>query len=221
MTTLATFRTHLQDIISDTLDTAILDEWLGEAILDYSNYFPYVTSALVACVTDQVDYALTGVSLTDVRSLVEVRYPYDDDPPRFITRLPLRNPAFQGGPYYDVRMIVQVPTLTLGETPTTGQRIFIRYNTRWPVPTQDSEELAIPEEHEYLLNLFIQWQAIKQLEFAESYDPDVTTLMLTSFGLNATRAERVYRTRIEDAVDHSAPGGYGGSWKMDQNDRIY
>jgi hypothetical protein len=62
--------------------------------------------------------------------------------------------------------------------------------------------------------------AIKRLEIQEAGDPTGTTL-LTMFGINSVRAERLYRIKIDEYTEKHAAGGYAGPWVMDGHDRVY
>ena len=62
--------------------------------------------------------------------------------------------------------------------------------------------------------------AIKELEIIEAEDP-TTTSHLTMFGINAVRAERLYRIKIDEYTEKSAAGGFAGPWTMDGYDRVY
>jgi hypothetical protein len=110
----------------------------------------------------------------------------------------------------------------IGEDPAAGEKIGLTYTAEHAIPSADSTVLTVPDHHLEALKLFILWQATKELELKEAKEPDKTTLLLNLLGLNAFRAERSYRTKIQDLQQASAaPGGYAGPWVVDQYDRVY
>jgi hypothetical protein len=110
--------------------------------------------------------------------------------------------------------------LVLGETPTTGETVTIDYQALHTEVTGDTDTLTVPDYHFEAIKLFTQWQALKRLEITEAKDPTGTTL-LTMFGINSVRAERLYRLKIDEYLEKSAAGGYAGPWVMDGFDRVY
>jgi hypothetical protein len=219
MTTRAAFRATLRESLNN--DTAwpdaSLNAWLNEAIRDYSKYFPFQTETSVQCIQGQRTYPLSG--LAGILGILRVEYPTGEKPLRYLLQ---RSEAgsFVGLPVYDVRGDPPA-TLVIGEEPRASEAIGLSYQAEHAVPTADSSALAIPDQHLDAIKLFIQWQAIKELELNQSRDPDHTSLLLNMLGMNAYRAERSYRTKLADYKERAAPGGYVGPWRVDGFDPVY
>ena len=220
MTTRAQFRAVLRETMSvrshwpDTL----LNIWIGDAIRDYSNYFSRQLEAILDCVAGQREYSL--VTLLGIQGVLMVEYPVGEDPPRYLARRP-ETGGFAGLPVYDLRG--EPPhALVIGEEPDADDDIGLVYTADHAVPANDTDALTMPDRHLEALKLFVIWQAVRELELNEATDPDTTNMLLSMLGLNSVRAERMYRSRLDDFRQKvAAPGGYAGPWVSDANDKVY
>ncbi len=217
MTMLRELRSYVRNLLYDESEwsDSLLNTWINDAIRDYSNYFPRRFSEDIACVTDQLEYSVSNYEIIGV---LLVEYPKGEDPPRYLVRRPLTG-LFIDMPVYD--LIGDPPQLIkIGETPTTGETIVLDYQAKHTEVVNDTDTLTLPDFHFECIKLFTQWMAIKRLEIDEAKDPTGTTL-LTMFGINSVRAERLYRIKIDEYTEKSAAGGYAGPWVMDGFDRVY
>ena len=221
MTTLRELRSFVRNLLYDETEwtDSLLNSWINDAIRDYSNNFPLRIDDDISCVTDQREYSLSTSTFVGLISVLLVEYPKDEDPPRYLERRPVTSQQFIDYPVYD---LLDLPprVLVLGEAPTTGEQITIDYQALHPELTADTDTCSFPDYHFEAIKLYTQWQAIKKLELAETKDPTGTTL-LTMFGINSVRAERLYRYKIDEYLEKSAAGGYAGPWVMDGFDRVY
>lgn len=219
MTTRAGLRALLREGLADVAawPDATLNAWINDALRDYSNAFPRHLEAAIAGVAGQVVYPLSG--LAGIQGVLTVECPAGAEPACYLARRPEQG-TFRGLPVYDLRGEPPV-ALVLGAAPAAGQAILLRYTALHPLPTHDSAALTVPESHQEALKLFVQWQAIKLLELNQAANPDTTSLLLSMLGLNAVRAERLYRGKLEEYRKLSTPGGYAGPWRMDRSDRVY
>jgi hypothetical protein len=219
MTTRAQLRSIIREILSndETWSESTINAWIAEAIRDYSTYFPRHVEATINCVDDTVEYSLT--SYTGILDVLRVEYPDGEEPPRYLERR-AETGTFEDLPVYDVRGDPPV-TLVIGEEPDTGEDIILTYSATHTIVTDDDTALTVRDEHFEAIRLFVQWKAIQGLEMEEARDPDTTSILLSMLGLNSGRAERLYWTKIGEYIEHWAPGGYGGPWRMDDSDRVY
>ena len=220
MTTRAGIRALIRETLVDTIiwpDKSI-NAWINDGIRDYSNYFRrQVNATITVTVTGTREYSLT--SYTGIAEVLRVEYPKGEDPPRYLLfRSETGN--FKDLPAYDVRGEPPI-TLVIGEEPTAAEEIELTYAADHTVPTADTSVLTIPDIHLELIRLFVTWQAIKRVEINETADPDRLSMILGQLGINAVRAERVYRYKLEEYRKKMAASGLSGPWIMDSRDRIY
>lgn len=178
-----------------------LDQWILDAIADYSIRFPRTDlEATINCVDDQREYDLSS-ELTNPHSILSVEYPDGEDPPEFLTRRGISDSrGFWGGEYYAV-WGSPPHTLFIGEKPDDGEDVVVRYAGDHLYPTQDSDTLTVPDDHLEGLVLFVKWKAAEHLLAEEAADPQTTTLLLTQFDMMVYRAGRAYRTWMQNAAE--------------------
>lgn len=219
MATRMAFRSMVRELLTD--ETAwpdgTLNAWLNDALRDYSNFFPRFVEATINCTAATRFYALT--SYTGIKAVVGVEYPAGRTPPRYLAERPEPG-SFVGNPVYALRGDPPV-MLVIGESPATGETIGLDYHALHTIPTADSDVLTAPDQHLEALKLFCIWMAIRELEMNEAQDPDKSTLLLNMLGMNAFRAERSYRAKIQEYMEMAGGGRYSGPWIMDRYDRVY
>jgi hypothetical protein len=226
MTTLGELRATLREILPDATvwPDATVNAWIQEAIRDFSGYFPLELSGLLAITANVRVYLLTdiyeeGNYAKDVVGVVQVEYPYGEDPPRFLIRKQ-ESAGIVGEPVFDVRG--NPPShLVLGEKPAGNGLARVVYTCGHVVPVDDSDVITVPSNRLEAVIEFARWQAVREAEMNETMDPDTKNLVLSMIGLNSGRAERIYRAKIRDYQGQEAPGGYVAGWRMDGKDRIY
>jgi hypothetical protein len=81
--------------------------------------------------------------------------------------------------------------------------------------------VTVPEEHEFLLALYVIWTAFKERAATQLQDPDTTSDVLQKTVNAEMQAHQEYRTAIRNAEVHRAEGGWTGPWKTDIYDPIY
>ena len=219
MTTLQQIRAHVRNLLydEDEWSDSRLNSWINDALRDYSVYFPRRFEANISASTGVREYTLTNYD--NLMAILLVEYPTGEDPQRYLERRPVTSDNFEDEQVYDV--LGDPPQeLIIGEEPTTGETIAIDYTAIHTAVANDTDTLTIPDYHFEAIKLFTQWQAIKRLKITEAKDPSGTTL-LTMFGINSVRAERLYRLKIDEYLEKSASGGYAGPWVMDGHDRVY
>ncbi len=170
-----------------------LNQWINDAIADYSNYFPRELSIDVPAVAGQREYDL---STYHPRGVLSVEYPAGEDPPSYLRRRSRLGSGFWGGCYYD--MIGD--TLILGMKPSAGETIRVRYLADHAYPDDDADVITVPDAHLELLVLFVRWAAAQELEALEAQNPDASTLMLNQLSLATFRTERAYRMKLNSLL---------------------
>jgi hypothetical protein len=220
MTTLGELRATLREILPDAgvWPDASINAWIQEAIRDFSGYFPLELSGLLDLTANVRVYALAGLA-EEIFAVVQVEYPYGEDPPRFLARKQ-ESAGIVGEAVFDVRGNPPAE-LVLGEKPADGEQARVVYTCGHAIPEDDSDVITVPSNRQEAIIEFVRWQAVRQAEMNETMAPDTKNLLLSMIGLNSGRAERIYRAKIRDYQSQEAAGGYVAGWRMDGKDRVY
>jgi hypothetical protein len=233
MTTLGELRATVREILPDVTmwPDASINAWIQEAIRDFSGYFPLERSGLLDLAAEQRVYEVSEIYYggspgeedalyaTDVVGVVQVEYPYGEDPPRFLSRKQ-ESAGIVGEAVFDVRG--NPPgELVLGEKPADGEQARVVYTCGHVIPDDDGDTITVPSNRQEAIIEFVRWQAIREAEMNETMAPDTKNLLLSMIGLNSGRAERIYRAKIKDYQSQEAAGGYVAGWRMDDKDRVY
>ena len=224
MTTKADLRHSLRQMLSDpsAWPDSQLDEWCEQAIYEYSLYFPYPRTASWDASPGVREYTIYAEAATTlIHAVLGVEYPVGEEPPRMLKRKSEREANFFGGAFYDLRLEGYNQVLVLGETPQAVEGIKIIYESEHVYPTLDASNLTVPDKHIELLRLFVQWKAVSFLELAEAVDVGRKGSLLQELGTNSQRAAQVYRLRMQELRDATAPGAWVADWTMASHPRIY
>jgi hypothetical protein len=90
------------------------------------------------------------------------------------------------------------------------------------MPAADASDLGIPDSHNELLRIYVIWQAVRKLELAQAAAPVTNTILLSEYGLDAGRLQRLYQMTLNTLMKGRASGGYGTTpWKVDGHDPVY
>lgn len=191
MTTRANLRTILrnQGLDESTWSETELNQWIADAIGEYSWHFPrYLESTGNACTEDQREYPLPSGCLAVLR----VEYPEGEDPPRYLERTAAEDlrPGTYAIRWGGFNMAQGV--LFLGDRPSASGTYGIHYQAIHDYPDDDVTELTVPDEDLDILVLYVIWKAYRRLELDEAKNPDGSTVVLTMLGQNAARARRQF-----------------------------
>jgi hypothetical protein len=233
MTTLGELRATLREILPDATfwPDASVNAWIQEAIWDFSGYFPLELSGMLNLAANVRIYLLSDIYYSgtpsygdamyasDVVGVVQVEYPYGQDPPRFLTRKQ-ETAGIVGEAVFDVRGNPP-KELVLGEKPAASEQARVVYTCGHDIPVDDDDVITVPGNRQEAIIEFVRWQAIREAEMNETMDPDTKNLVLSMVGLNSGRSERIYRAKIRDYQGQEAAGGYVAGWRMDDKDRVY
>ena len=146
-TTRAGFRAVLRRRLGDPQGVRYTNEQMNDAcwmaFLEYNGKYPKQVTATIAAVTDQREYSLS--SYTGLRTIYRVEYPSGSDPPTYLDPRGVTDPeGFWGGEFFHVLGGTDPTTLVIGQKPTTGQSIAIRYKADHVYPTSDATTWTIP-----------------------------------------------------------------------------
>lgn len=232
-TTLAALADRIQNALADasagtwTQDT--IEEWILEAVREYSIHFPRLQIADLTTSAGIHEYDLPA----DYSAMLTVEYPLGEDPPHYLIRRDHRDPAFwQSDDYYDVPQIpgeiapvgedVAPAQIYISATPADGETIRVTYHAHHRLDLDSTDLLSVPREHEHILVLFVIWKAYNERLSTEAQSPDTTMGLLQSMRLLTQRAHEQYLAALNRAIANVRNvGGWTTPWKMDKHDRIY
>lgn len=197
-----------------------IDQWINDAIEEYSRYFPRVKSAALATSANDRQYDLPA----DYRGIVSVEYPTGDDPPTYLERRDYRHCDFwQEDGFYDVvhrSDASNADELWISQKPSAGQTITIEYLGDHDLVDDDSDTISIIDLHLEVLILHARWSALQALASGEAANPDPNNVMLDRYEANVSRAERSFYRKVEELRKVEAESGMN-AWPMDKWDRVY
>ena len=198
-----------------------LNQWINDAIADYSLHFPRVQSTSIACVADDRMYDLPSNCL----AILSLEYPTGEDPPEYLYQREYTHPDFwQEDGYYAFIQTSQdndYPELWISEKPSSGETITVIYHATHDFLDDDDSDLnTVPESHLELVILFVRWAAFQSLSSVENASPDNRTSTSSTLELNASRAEGVYRKMLQE-IKEAGSTSAAANWRMDRYDRIY
>ena len=197
-----------------------INQWINDAIEDYSRYFPRKKTTTIAAATGDRTYDLPA----GYRGVVSVEYPAGDDPPTLLDRRDYRQARFYiDAGYYDIVHRSDAGNqdeLWLSEKGTTGKSLTVEYLGDHELVDDDADVLSVPDMHLEALVLFARWSSIQALASGEAANPDPNNVLLDRYEANAVRAERAYYSKIEEYGRLEAESG-ATPWLMDKWDRRY
>jgi len=197
-----------------------INQWINDAIAEYSIHFPRRVNTTISCSTGVWTYHLPA----GFRAAYSVEYPVGEDPPRYLEQRNHLSPGFyRADGFYDFlrRLDESSPDeLILSASPAASESVLLIHLADHPYLDDDSDTCTVPDRHLELVVMFIRWAAYQELATTESADPDPTNLALGTLELNAYRAKREYRLKLEQWQAAEAESGIV-QWQMDRWDRVY
>jgi hypothetical protein len=227
MTTLLQLTTRAQRDLNDagaaTWAAATVEAWCIDAIRDYSQYFPRTQEYEYTVQVTDTDHVFNLPS--DCQEIVLVEYPSGNDPPDYLVRRARTHEQFydyEG--YYDLERAddaASYPQIWFSEQPAAAEKWKITYLSHHDVGLASADTITVPLDHEYILILFVLWQAFKERAATAIADPDTTSNTLQKLTNASMQAEQEYRRALKIAEGHRARGGWTGPWRADVHDPIY
>lgn len=227
MTTLAQMISRSRNALSDpdeeTWSDALLEEWLRDAVRDYSRYIP-------RALPENQNFSSAPFNQFNppfaFQAIVSMRHYYNSGADyRFVTRKDWHDLAFQDGSgyYYHVRKRSDANETDLimlsfdvAETPAEYIQFDYLADHEWLFDNPDYI-LSVIERDEPILIQYVIWRAWLERSSLEARNPDSTTLLLSTHATNADKAERAYRRMIKDAIElQNTATSNTARWKMDK-----
>jgi hypothetical protein len=213
----------LADAGNATWSAADIEQWLRDAIADYSLHFPRTLTVEISCSADDRQYDLPA---TFVEPL-SVEYPKDQDPPRFLLRRPESHPDFwsQDG-YYDIIYRADdadVDELLISSKPSAGEKIDVTFLANHDFTSVVGANTTVPGAHQHILRRYVMWQALHQLLVIEEASPTSnSSLLMSQHAINVDRARRAYIDSLAKA-HYSTSNSAIISWRDQANgtQRLY
>lgn len=197
-----------------------INQWINDAIEEYSRYFPRVKTVALATSANDMQYDLPA----DYRGIVSVEYPTGDDPPNYLERRDYRHSDFwQQDGFYDVLHrsdAGNADEIWISQKPAAGQTITVEYLGDHDLVDDDTDTITIGDLHLEVIVLHARWSSLQALASGEAANPDPNNVMLDRFEANVSRAERSYYRKIEELRKVEAESGMN-AWPMDKWDRVY
>jgi len=198
-----------------------INQWINDAIADYSIHFPLVKTQTISCSDENRKYDLED----DFVEVLSIEYPTGEDPPVYLKHRLGTHPGFwsQDG-FYDVlkhRDFEDPDELIISTKPSTGESIEVIYQAHHVfLDDDDTDKITVPERHLELIVLFARMAAYQELASTESSDPNPESKLSGTLELNSFKAERAYRKQLDE---FKAAGSESGQvkWSMDDYDRVY
>lgn len=199
---------------------ATLLQFLNEAIREYSQHFPRISTDDITAVADTRTYALEW----DVINILAVEYPAGDDPPQYLTRVAYKRPSFYSGNHYDFLARLDLttpPSLLLSFDPTADETITVRYQHPHDHSLILSDNCTVPSEHHHVLLQYIMFAAARYLQATEEATPTgSSSLIMSQLASDTRRYELAYLNAINRILYQRRGQSEAVSWRMD-TDRIY
>lgn len=226
MTTLNDFIDRVENAVNDAsnthFSTTVIEEWIDDAIREYSMHFPRRQEKDISTTADDRQYSLP----VDLQDILSVEYPKGEDPPEYLHRRPRTHPDFwiEDG-YYDWQRHSDhedFPQLYISTKPDDSETIHVWYLGDHDTALAGIADLTVPDHHLQILVNYCVWKALKHLEQAEEQDPTSnSSLLMAQLAQNSFRAERAYYNSLRRAMAGNEGRSATTRWKMDKHDRIY
>ena len=233
MTTLAEMIDRCSNILADPSNTtysdALITEWLSDAIADYSIHFGRLkTSSHGGGIVSKLDLEVGTIAV------LSVEFPVGQTPKQFIPYSNYSQELFHQGqlayrrvPYNDPNNSDRIefsesidlsPSLNLRFTITHGfedSGTGILYS---PSAASSADTFSIPDHHENILLLFVEWQATRYLMHKEQQSPTSgSSLLMSQFSSNASSLHTKYKEAIVNA-GNDRQTSEAVQWKLDKWD---
>jgi hypothetical protein len=218
-----------QESLSDTggsiWDQAVVENWVLEAIRDYSMHFHQVKDETIATSDGVHEYILDR----DVLDVINVEFPDSQDPPEYLTRLPRTDPRFWASDkFYDLELRHTFApdyesAIWISAPGETGVSIGYQYLAAYYEGTGVVADITVtlPINHVQILIVYVHWKAATERLFDELQDPDRTIHLIDGMRNTVDTLRQQYDRMLAEALAEQVSTGWVSRWRVDHHDRIY
>lgn len=227
-TTLAQMIDRVKNTLSDPSNTtwsdALIEEWLRDAVKDYSRYIPRIVPETISTFVNPPHPFFNPPFA--FQAIVYMRYFYNSgDSSEAIHRRERDSDEYQQhrGKYYHIDRRNdgnESDMIELNFVPNAYPSAWIAYDYatdhEWLYDAPDYLLSVLPRDEPILIQYCV-WKAWQERASKEAQSPDSTTILLSTHATNADKAERAYKRLINDALKlQVAATSNQAVWKMDK-----
>jgi len=204
------------DDISETefTDTELL-AFLNEAISEYTQHFPRLTTTTITTITNTRVYPLPF----DARSIISVEFPSGAYPPTYIPRIDHHRITFSHTDCYDLlptNELTAAPNILFSFYPTPGGIITISLQQEHDHRLTLNDDITVPSDHHHILIQYVLFATTRQQQAREESNPtSANSLLMAQYASNTRRYELMYLNAINRVIFHRRGQSRTAAWKMD------
>lgn len=214
-------RPALDDVGESVFSDAELLSWLNEAIKEYTQHLPRLSTESIAAITNVRTYALPW----DTLNVHSVEFPADEIPPVYIKQMSYKRPMQFNNRCYDFLPRLDLttsPTILLNFDPVTGDIIRVSYQHPHDSELTADDYITVPADHHHVLVQYVLFTASRQLQANEEAAPtSSSSLLMSQYASNTRRYELAYLNALNRILFHRRGRSEMSVWTMDSFDRTY
>jgi len=225
MTTLAQLADICQISLSDAAGTtwaqATVEQWVINAIREFPIKLP--RQEAIKTVAGQHKYNLPS----DFVDVISVEYPYGNDPPDYLLRKSITDPAFWNSAlYYDVEYDHAAGSgweVWISADPATDEDLVVNYMAEYDYALASGDTVDLPARYFNIVILYVVWQAHieRYANILQATPLGVPDAEIIALQVKVTEAEKAYRSAVKDLLDSEIHASPTRRHPMDKFDRIY
>jgi hypothetical protein len=214
----------LADSANATWAAADIEQWLRDAIADYSQHLPRQLTGDISTTAAGKKYDLNAGFIEPV----SVEYPEGEEPAEYLQRRPYTHINFwsQDG-YYDIVPRADdaaVNEIYISTSPADSETIRVIYQATHDNTIAAGGTVTVPARHHHILRAYARWKATLQQAATEEAGPTSnSSLLMSQFAANARRWEREYLNALAKAIQAEQGKSQVVSWaeRTEEGMRIY
>lgn len=190
-----------------------INQWINDAIADYTLYLPRQFECQISAVTGQNNYSLGNIA--GLRNVLSVVFTVSEGEEIFLTRHNERaHRQFYGQPVYNLKRDTSGQwQLVLGITPQGGETISMAVEADHVYLSGDEDETTVPDLHLEWIVLFVRAAAMQEQLAQVSAQNDPSSLLLSTLGSNVERAMNEYQQKKKEILATASAGGVIQLWE--------
>lgn len=182
----------LNDSGAAEFSEAQLLSFLNEAIREYSQHLPRISTADITAVLNTRTYSLP----IDTLNILSIEYPVGEDPPQYLQRAHHHTLSFPYVQTYDMittHDLTQYPQFVLSFDPATAETIRVTYQHPHNHSLTLSDNCTVPSVHHHILIQYILFAAARfQLATEQANPTSNSSLLMSQLAANMRRLELTY-----------------------------